>query len=146
MIFKILLLLGLSSLSAFLYRRGGTNKGTLWRDVGCSLVTLVALWLLLGFKLSYWWAYLLTFGLSWGALASYWCLDEKKWGYWAHGLGLSLAVLPFAYITGQWLGFALRTIVLTALITVWSELVGDVNWEEGGRGFLIIFTIPLILI
>ena len=145
-LYKIGIVIVLSILSGILYRIGGTNKGTLWRDIGCSLVTLIALWLLLGFILSYWWAYLLTFGLSWGALASYWGLDEKKWGYWAHGLGISLAILPIVWITRHWLGFVLWTIVLTTFITIWSELVSKDVIEEKGRGFAIIATMPLLLL
>ena len=142
----IILILILACLGGYCYRRGGTSAGTLWRDIGVSLVTLVTLWLLNGFNVSYWWVYLLTFGLSWGSLASYWGLDEQKWGYFAHGLGLSLAMLPFTYVTGHWLGFGLRTIVLTVSITLWSEFTTHVDLEEFGRGFFTVATIPLLLI
>ena len=147
-LYKIGIVIVLSIISAILYRLGGQGKpfNTRYRDVGCSLVTLVALWLLLGFILSYWWAYLLTFGLSWGALSAYWGLDEKRWGYWAHGLGLSLAILPIVFVTGHWIGFILRTIILTGFITIWSELVSKDKIEERGRGFAIIVTTLLLLI
>ena len=156
MIFKILLLLGLSSLSAFLYRRGGTNKGTLWRDVGCSLVTLVALWLLLGFKLSYWWAYLLTFGLSWGSLTTYhkWLnkffgknKDDCYWWNWlAHGLVIGFVCLPIIYTGIVWWIILFRAIVLGIAMMIWSERIGKVDLEESGRGALIILTLSLLLL
>ena len=145
---KILLWLGLSILSGILYRMGGTNKGTFWRDIGCSLVTLATCFILglfTTFTASLV-AYLLTFGLSWGALASYWGQDEKKFGYFWHGLGLSLAALPIAFITGNWLGFGIRTILLTGLISLWSELIGWDILEEFGRGFILTATIPILLI
>ena len=148
MIPKILLILGLSIASGIAYRAGGTSAGTKWRDIGCSLITLATcliLGLYMGFT-AFLVAYLITFGLSWGALASYWGLDEKKFGYWMHGLGLSLALLPIAYITGNWVGFALRTIILTALITIWSEYTKWDVLEESGRGFFITASIPLLLI
>ena len=147
MIIKIIITLILCGLSGWLYRRGGTNKGTLWRDIGVSIVTLLvcltwglvgALWATLG-------AYVLTFGLSWGALSAYWGQDEKKWGFWAHGLGLSLALLPIAILTQHFLGFAIRCLVLTAAISIESELIGDVIWEEGLRGVFIILTLPILL-
>ena len=145
---KIILWLGLSILSGVLYRIGGTSKGTLWRDIGCSLTTLVAcliLGLYVGFTASLV-AYLITFGLSWGALASYWGQDEKKFGYFWHGLGLSLAALPIAFITGHWIGFVIRSVVLTGLIVLVSEKFGNVILEEGSRGMLICLTLPLLLI
>ena len=145
---KILLWLGLSTLAGWLYRRGGTNKGTLWRDIGATLVNLAycfILGLFVGFRASLW-AYLLAFGLLWGAYSAYWGLDEKKFGYWAHGLGLSLALLPIVYLTGNWLGFIIRCVVLTLSITLWSEYTTNDVAEEMGRGFIANAAIPLLLI
>ena len=144
------LILGLSILTGWLYHRGGTNKGTLWRDIGCSLVTL-ATCLILGLFTSFTAslvAYLLTFGLSWGALASYWKSGEDmKFRHWCfHGIGLAIALLPIVYITGHWLGFGLRLFLLPPLIAGWSGIIGEVNLEEGGRGFLICATLPLLLL
>lgn len=140
---NIILWLGLSLLAGYLYRRGGTNKGTKWRDLGIPCIVTVYM-LALGLKVV-WWVYFLHFGLLFGALTVYWGLDEQKWGYWAHGLGISLATLPIAYITGNWIGFGLRTIILTALITIWSEYT-SIDWiEESGRGFFIVATMPLLL-
>ena len=141
---KIILWLGLSILAGWLYRRGGTNKGTLWRDLGIPCVVTVYM-LTLGLKVV-WWAYFLHFGLLFGALTAYWGLDEKKWGYWAHGLGISLAVLPIIYITGHWLGFGLRCFILTAFITLWSEFMAWDVGEEFGRGIGIILSLPILLI
>ena len=144
---KLLLWLILSSLSAVFYRLGGWDKGNrLFRILGCPLVALALFLALQGFKISYIWAYTLSFGLSCGAISAYWGLDEQKWGYWAHGLGLSIAALPLTYITGHWLDFGIRTLVLTALITLWSEKTGWDILEEGGRGFIYCATVPLLLI
>jgi len=140
----------LCGLSGWLYRAGGQGKpyNTRYRDIGVSIVTLLvcltwglvgALWATLG-------AYVLTFGLSWGALSAYWGQDEKKWGFWAHGLGLSLALLPIAILTQHFLGFAIRCLVLTAAISVWSEINGDVNWEEMGRGILVVLSLLILLL
>ena len=135
----------LSILSGVLYRLGGWEKGNrLFRILGCPLIALITLWLMIGVVLSYWWVYLLTFGLLTGAVSAYWGLDEKKWGYWAHGLGLSLALLPIALITKHYLGYGLLCLVLTSLMTIWSEYASVDYIEEFGRGALIILTIPLL--
>lgn len=130
---------------------GGSGKVGKWydfllntkaRDIGVSLVTLGAFYILhpiMDWKIAI--AYLLTFGLSWGMLTAYWQQDEKRFGFWAHGLGVSLAILPLAFVTGLWIHFGIRVFVLTALITLWSEWIGEVNLEEGGRGFFIISTL-----
>ncbi len=144
---KIVIVLVLSLICGILYRLGGWEKGNrLFRILGCPFITLVAVWALLGFNLAYWWAYLLTFGASVGAISAYWGLDEKKYGYWAHGLGLALALLPIAYISGHWWGFAIRSVVLIAGITLWSEYT-SIDWiEERGRGVLIVLTLLFFLI
>jgi len=144
MMLKILSTLLLSSIGAVLYRLGGTNKGTLWRDTGVSIVTLLTCMVsgLLGKNfITNVIAYFLTFGLSWGALSAYWGQDEKKYGYFWHGLGLALAVAPICLVTGHWLGFLARLVVLPAAIAIYSQFTGNDWLEEGGRGFLIIITL-----
>lgn len=146
---NITLIVILSVVAGILYRMGGSSKfNTLYRDIGCSLVSL-ALCLVLGLKAGLWatlGAYFLTFGLTWGALSAYWGQDEKKFGYWAHGLGLALAILPIAFITGHWIGFGIRVVGLTFLTALWSEIIGWDIAEEFGRGFLLTATIPLLMI
>lgn len=144
----IITILILAVLAGCLYRRGGTSAGTLWRDVGVSAATLLTC-LILGLTAGLFAsiiAYFLTFGLSWAANSSYFGQDEKRFGYIWHGLALSLALLPIAYITGHWLGFGIRTIVLTAFITLWSEYMTWDIGEEFGRGFLIVISLSLLLI
>lgn len=63
-----------------------------------------------------------------------------------HGLGLSIAMLPYSIASGHYIGFALRTVLLTFLITFWSEKIGNAVVEEFGRGFFTVITIPLLLI
>jgi len=78
---KILLWLIFSILSGFAYRFGGSAKKGDWldfarntktRDIGCSLLFLCLFWALQGFKMGFWKAYLITFGLTFGALTTYW--------------------------------------------------------------------------
>ena len=144
---QIALVLAVSLFSALCYRLGGRERGNrLFRLLGCPLLCLGLFWGLKGLSLAYWKAYLLTFGLMVGAISAYWGQDEKRWGYLLHGLGISLAVLPLAFTAGHWLGFLARTVVLTAGITVWSEYTSQAEIEEGGRGFLMAASIPLLLL
>ncbi len=149
---KTLVLGILAIISGVLYRLGGIGKpfNTRFRDIGCSLIILVTcliLGLFRGFTASLV-AYLLTFGLLWGAYASYWKSGEDmKFRHWCfHGIGLVLALLPIVYITGNWLGFGIRLLLLPPLIAGWSGIIGEVNLEEGGRGFLINATLLLLLL
>ena len=81
MIIKILILIILSILSGILGRLGGRAKNGSWydflsdskaRDVGCSIISIIAFCLCFGFKLKFWWAYIISFGLHWGAFSTYW--------------------------------------------------------------------------
>lgn len=141
---KILIVL-ISLISVILYRMGGVGKpfNTKIRDLGIPALMTVSL-LALGLKVP-WWAILLNFGLLFGALTTYWNIDELKWGFWAHGLGVSLSALPIALATGLWLGFAIRVVIVTAFMAIWSQMIDEVNLEEGGRGAIIMATVPLLL-
>jgi hypothetical protein len=44
---KLIVLIG-AILGGICYRLGGTNKGTLWRDLGVSLITIILLYIILG--------------------------------------------------------------------------------------------------
>ena len=154
MMLKIIIVLAASMLSAWLYRAGGQGKpyNTKFRDIGCSILWITLLITLQGsqrLKMAYILPYAIAFGLSWAALTTYFKKKGQpaRWYNWAlTGAGYSLAALPIAWATGHWLGFILRCLVLTIGITVWSVLI---NWdilEEGGRGFAITATIPLLLI
>lgn len=123
-----------------LYRLGGYGKpfASWYRDW---LIPLLLFW-----ALPFNWALIPCYALMGGALSAYWGLDEMKWGFFAHGLGLSICMLPYALMTQHWLGFGIRTIVLTASITLISEFM-DIDWlEEGLRGAVIILTLPLLMI
>ena len=145
-ILQILGTLGLSYLAGELYRLGG-KYNTKYRDVGCSIIIILTMFILTG--LSHWLSLILCFGLMWGALSTYWKKKDTDatWFNWMfHGLGLSFSMFPFTLITHKWIGFILRTIILTVFITLWSEFIGDVELEERGRGIANNITLPLLLI
>ena len=146
---NILGVIGLSFIAGILYRLGGTGgawwRNTKMRDLGVPVCGLLAM-RLLGFDFS-WVLYLSTL-LLFPALTTYWKkinrffgdTDENcHWYNWfVHGLVCGLAYLPMCFV-GLNLGVILiRAIGLGLMTMVWSEEIGDVKWEEGGRGFLII--------
>ena len=147
--FSIILLA--SILAGCLYRAGGSDSfDTKVRDLGVptiGILLMVFLYPNYGWKILL--AYFFTFGLYFGALTTYFKKSgtEAKWWNWLfHGLGISLAFLPFALVSGLWLGFLLRCIVCSLGIMIWSEKISNVVWEEAGRGFLATITLPLLLI
>jgi hypothetical protein len=134
-------------LSGIFYRMGGSgNYSRLWRVLGCPLLFLCAYLTLCGLNWGIWWAYVLTYGLSCGAISAYWGQDEKPFGYWAHGLGLSLACLPLAIATGYWGAFGIHALLLTSGICFWSEYTSWDILEEVGRGIIYILTTFIFLL
>jgi hypothetical protein len=144
----------LSVVAAILYRMGGAGDpyNTKCRDIGipvCVSIVLLFLFPSLLHSVRFFGALAITFGLVLGAQTTYWKKKgtDAKWFNWAFtGAGYSLALFPIAWVTGRWLGFGIRSIVLTGLTVLWSQLMDNVVWEECGRGALEIVTLPLLLI
>ncbi len=138
--------------SSILYRAGGMSKEDTakptwmpkfmrnsWvRDWICPLVALIVIWGLYGLQLNHWWAYLLFWGLSGGALASYWGQDEKKYGFAWHGLGCGLAGIPLLWCGVPVWVILTRLLICTIGMSIWSEFIDDDIQEELGRGILFI--------
>lgn len=141
----IILSIILSILNSIAYRMGGSGNYPRWtRPVGVGLGVTAVLWLLFGFH----WSILVSAGASAGISTTYFKKkgSEAKWYNWMFvGLALSAALLPWAILTHHILGFVIRSIVLTGLIIVWCQLIGNAVLEELGRGFLIIVTLLLFL-
>lgn len=105
----------------------------------------LGLLLALGFSTP-WYAHLLAWGLFFAALTTYW---DKLFGYdnfYMHGFMCALAYLPFALMTGLWLGFILRCVVCGLAVGYWSRINGNHIVEESGRGFILCATIPLLFL
>jgi len=149
MIHKIVIVLGLSVIAGILYRVGGTSAGTKWRDCGCPLVFLICLWFLKGLNLGFWWVYVLTFGLGWGALTTYWKkkgTDAKWWNWLLTGLFYGLSVFPLIWVEIHWYSVIIRSIFLALTIMWLRERTGKDWLEELGSGFLYCVSIPILLI
>ena len=138
MLIKILIA---SILSGVLYRLGGWEKGnTKFRDLGCPAVG-VGLLLLTNNSPSnaFGWVTLgLSFGLSFGALTTYW---DRIFGYdnfYAHGLGCGLAGIPLIWAdVPLWIVLA-RLTLCTVGMGLWSKLINHDITEEFGRGVIFI--------
>ena len=152
MLLKIIIVLVASALSALFYRLGGSNAGTKWRDMGVSGVVCLATGILVhpvGL-----WAYLSLipcFGAMFGALSTYRYFlpkpDDYTFPYYAlHGFFVALSMVFFAWATGHWIGFWIRVAVCTAGVSAWSAWIKRDWIEEGGRGFLVVGTLPLLLL
>ena len=148
---KILIGLILGIICGFLYRLGGWEKGNkLFRRLGCPALALgLYLWLK-GGSLCFWWAYLLSFGLSVGAISTYndWITDgDENWLCWLMtGAIYSLAMFPLLWIGINWYALFIRTFVLSLGTMFIREFTGNDFIEEFGTGFLYLTTIPLLMI
>lgn len=165
LLLKILIVTCCALAASILYRLGGSAKTGRWydfiintkaRDFGvpvCSTAALITLcWghpVTSAHPIKFGLALFLSFGLLFGSLTTYWKkkgTDAKWWNWLLTGLGYGLAYLPVALFFADWWGFAIRVVILAAAIMIWSLAVGKDWLEEGGRGLLIIITLPLLLI
>lgn len=158
---KIGYLFILALISGLAFKLGGSAKNGKWndflknsktRDAGCPLIGLIAFWLLAGFKLSYWWAYLLTLGLSWGAMTTYFSflidppdnVTAIEWFF--TGLFYGLSAFPLSWAGIHWYAILGRALALGLMIMWLRERTGKDFKEEKGSGALYIITVPILLI
>jgi len=114
MIIKILLTLLAGILSGILGRMGGVGKpyNTRYRDIGCSILSVLIFILWFGFKQEYWYLYLISIGLHWGAFSTYY---DKLFGYdnfYFSGFMSGIALLPLCFIYEILPLFFIRAILL----------------------------------
>lgn len=145
MIWKIIGTLILSVASGVFYRMGGSGNYPRWtRQVGICICMAFELMLLGYFS----WTIILCIGALYGLSTTYF---KKKgtdaiWLNWLLvGVAFSISVLPIVLVYHNYIGFAIRTVVCTALVTIWSQAIGKDVVEEFGRGFIIVATLPLLL-
>jgi len=104
---------------------------------------------------SYYGCLVAFFCISWGSLSTYWDhwgTDGVEWYEWVlTGFICGLAVLPVAWHLGTWTGFVIRLIILAAFMPFSNKLqfkvaLDPTDMVEGSRGWVIIGTLPLLLI
>lgn len=146
---------------AVLYRIGGSDLNipmkTKFRDWGVPAVGVYALFQMLPMY-SWAWHYLSLAGFffaSWGSLVTYWDhwgSDDVEWFEWVlTGFFYGLSALSIAIYTGRYVGFIIRTIILAIFIPFSNKFQFKVFWDktdgvEGSRGFMVIATLPLLVV
>jgi len=139
MVTKILLTLLLLSLSGLFYRLGGIGKPfkSWMRDWVCPLwgyLSLLVWWqpsTVLG-----WLMFIPAYGLSGGALSTYW---DELFGYdnfYMHGFMCGIASFPLIFAGIAWRSVLLSGVVGGVLMGLLCQLFSDVWVEEGGRGVI----------
>jgi len=151
-IMKNLLIIGLMSvISSVLYRLGGIGRPfrSWMRDWIIPLVLVIYMIFRLPVP---WYAHLLAFVFTAGALTSYWAyLFKGEDNFYMHGFMIGLSYFPYAIWGGNWLGFSLRCVAL-------AVFMGGLNWfvhkyqikysdwiEEFGRGVAIALSLLLLV-
>lgn len=105
---------------------------------------------------SVWWQWLLALPiilLMGGALTTYWdSLFHDKDNFYMHGAMIGLAMFPAIWIGVHWWMILIRLIILSVFmgqLNYWvnKKSVPFSDWiEELSRGFIIIATIPLLIL
>lgn len=133
----------LSVISATLGRMGGAKGyNKIYRRVGCMLC--LAVWLVLFYKVNFF--LILTMGLCYAGLTTYFDFFTGKDNHFLHGLAISASVLPLVFSTGNWFGFSLYVITCTLGMGLWSKYNTHHVIEELGRYFIMIIFMPLLLV
>ena len=154
---NVLILIALAILSGILYRLGGWGDegraampwapkwlfNTKARDVGCAVVTMGGMMYFLD---NPWWAHLISFGLLFAALTTYWDFLFGYDNHWFHGFACGLAYFPYAIGNVGWVGFGVRCIACAILMGAVSILSDNDVVEEVGRGAVLPLTLPLLFI
>jgi hypothetical protein len=116
------IILGLALISGVLGRMGGAKGySTLFRDMGCSLVVVLAVIVALGLNVAFWWVYLAVFALHWAAFSTYWdWLFGGEGNLWFSGFMVGLALSPICFINHSlWLVVTQRALILCV---IWGSL------------------------
>ena len=161
---KILIMCFLTILSAIGYRAGGMGDcgrkkfpylpkilfDTKARDILCGLC-VVASFFVLGLHqgVPLWKvvaASVISIPVHLGALSTYWDFILKEDNHWVHGFFCGLSLFPLAYVTGLWIPFAIRAVVVAVLMGAVSTLSGNDNVEEFGRGASLIPTMYIMAV
>lgn len=106
----------LSILSGILGRMGGAeNYHTLYRDIGCSIISLIAFCIAFEFKSNHWGIYFITFMLHWGAYSTYYDSIFKFDNFWFSGFMIGMAIFPLIFIYKTIPFFIVRSLLLALI-------------------------------
>lgn len=154
---NLLIVLISSIISAILYRLGGIGGKYFKSWMRDWVIPVLAYGGMLFFwhpTIWYGWLmFLLAILLTGGALTTYW---DKLFGnidnFYMHGGMVGLGAIPFAFVGLHWWAILIRAIILCISMGLINKYVNKWNipcsdWiEELSRGFLILITIPILLL
>jgi len=138
-------ILGLSLLSSGLYRLGGWSGGNkLYRRLGCAVVQFLVIFFVLKISAP-WWVHLLSIGITYGFLTTYYDFINGEDSHWLHGLGIGLGIILYACVGAvAWPALIIRIVVLSLAMGLWSKWFKNDIVEECGRGFFIVATLLIL--
>lgn len=147
-IYVVIITIAATIAGARLYYLGGEGQKLL-KTMGMPILTML-LCFLITFKPNCALIYLLVGGLTSQNMTNY-CKfggqEDVLWYNWAlTGLISGLVLTPMFFVTHNFIGLIVRTVILIIGTTFVSEISEDVKFEAYGRGGLFIATIPLILV
>lgn len=158
LLLKILSVILLSIITGVFYRMGGSgNYPRYFRELS-ACVTMILAMVILG---HIHWTLIPCAGLLYGLETTYFKSknsDAKWWNWLLVGIAFSIAMLPLVIAQHLWIGFGIRTVFCTGMVVLWQEFLSQqvVNichktlnkdiTDEFGRGFLVIITLPFLLI
>lgn len=145
-----IVIIALSVVSGIAYRAGGSGNYPRWtREVGVGACYFISLLALFGWH----WYILSCLGTVW-IETTYFKSKGKdaKWFNWFF-VGLSYSVVPLLFVLAifvfnhksYWIGFWIRSFVVTAFTTIWRTFIGKDVLQEFGCGFIQTVTMPLLL-
>jgi len=135
----------LAAACGWCWRAGGSgNYPRFLRELGTGLTLILTITLWWGWSI---W-YILIMGLSFIESTYFKSKGSSaEWYNWLLcGVLYALIPLPAVIVHKLWLGFAIRSVILVPVITLWRTFQGDVQWSEAGVGVWQIITLPLLLI
>lgn len=143
----------ISLLSGVLYRLGGWGKPfrSWMRDWPLSIISLFYFLFLshYNFRLSFYNLSIFTsyILLNVAALSTYWDIFfNGEDNFYAHGFFCGLAALALIFLGISPFVVIVRAIICSLAMGIWSKKISNVDLEEGGRGFIYMATVPILLI
>lgn len=148
-VMKIIITILASILSGIFGRMGGAEDyDTLYRDIICSLISIGLFCLWFGFKMEYWYLYVLSFGLHWLGFSTYY---EQFFGYhnmYIAGLLEGLALLPLAFTNKLIEWVIVRAMILAPVWGLVEEYIPTkiLTWKDGTviKEFLRYFSVGIV--
>lgn len=101
---RIFILFILSLIAGIFGRMGGVGKPfrSWMRDWIIPIFELIIIWIYLGFKINYWWIYLLIYSISGISFSTYWDWLFGEDNLWFSGFFVGLSLFPLLWLHIAW--------------------------------------------